>query len=94
MRRTLLAVALVASFSFSHAPEILGQDENRDQTPAVSERATDPVCNMVVMKDPKLSSKYEGKTYYFCMKADMVTFGKDPEKYLRGGRHNHPDPSR
>ncbi len=94
MRRTILAVALVASFSLSLAPEVLGQEQNRKEAPRTTEKAKDPVCNMIVQKDPKLSSKYEGETYYFCMKADMLAFNIDPDKYLHGTGHTHPDPRR
>ena len=32
-------------------------------------------------KDPNLSANYKGETYYFCSKADMEKFKKEPEKY-------------
>ncbi len=53
----------------------------------VSGRVTDPVCGMKV--DPKtaekkgLVAKYRGRKYYFCMKADLEKFKKNPEKYLK-----------
>ena len=48
------------------------------------------MCNMKVEKDPRLSAKHKGKTYYFCMKADVEAFKKDPDKYLTGKAHPHP----
>ena len=48
-----------------------------------TEKAKDPVCGMMVEKDPQLSSTYNGETYYFCSKADMETFKKNPEKYAK-----------
>ncbi len=57
-----------------------------------AEKSEDPVCHMMVHRNPELSSEYEGQVYYFCMKRDLEAFEKDPEKYLEGGRHDHPDP--
>ena len=37
----------------------------------------------MVDKDPKLSSAYKGETYYFCSKADLDEFKKNPEKYVK-----------
>jgi YHS domain-containing protein len=57
------------------------------------DRARDPVCKIMVKKDPELSVKIGETTYYFCMKKDMVAFQKNPEKYLKGDNHAHPDPN-
>jgi YHS domain-containing protein len=46
-------------------------------------KAKDPVCGLTVEKDPNLSTNYKGETYYFCSKADMEKFKKEPEKYVR-----------
>jgi YHS domain-containing protein len=48
-----------------------------------SEKARDPVCGLTVEKDPNLSTNYKGETYYFCSKADMEKFKKEPEKYVK-----------
>lgn len=48
-----------------------------------AEQAKDPVCGMMVDKDPALSVNHKGETYYFCLKADMDTFKKNPEKYVK-----------
>jgi Cu+-exporting ATPase len=47
------------------------------------EKAKDPVCGIMVDKDPNLSANYKGETYYFCSKADMDKFKKEPEKYVK-----------
>ena len=46
-------------------------------------KAKDPVCGLSVEKDPNLSTNYKGETYYFCSKADLAKFKKEPEKYVR-----------
>ena len=53
------------------------------QAKKAPEKAKDPVCGISVDKDPKLSASYKGETYYFCSKADMDKFKKEPEKYAR-----------
>ena len=47
------------------------------------EKAKDPVCGLMVEKDPKLSNSYKGETFYFCSKADLEEFKKNPEKYVK-----------
>lgn len=43
----------------------------------------DPVCGMMVNeKTAKFTSKYMGKTYYFCCQACKTKFDKNPEKYV------------
>ena len=77
-------------------PAILaGKQEAKEaeQGDLANERAIDPVCNIAVRQDPELSAEYRGKTYYFCMKADMEAFKKHPEKYLEDSDHTHPDPT-
>ena len=48
-----------------------------------AEKVKDPVCGMMVEKDPKLSHDYKGQTYYFCSKTDMEEFKKTPDKYVK-----------
>jgi YHS domain-containing protein len=50
------------------------------------EKVRDPVCGLMVEKDPELSAAYKGQTYYFCSKADREKFKKNPEKYIRPRR--------
>jgi len=44
-----------------------------------------PVCNMEVVPDAKLSSVYEGKTYYFCMPEHKALFDAKPKAFLEDG---------
>jgi len=47
------------------------------------EKVRDPVCGLMVEKDPNLSANYNGKTYYFCSIADREKFKKNPQKYVK-----------
>ena len=47
------------------------------------EKAKDPVCGMMVEKDPKLSTSYRGETYFFCSRTDLDEFRKSPDKYVK-----------
>jgi Cu+-exporting ATPase len=48
----------------------------------VVEMAKCPVCDMYVdEKIAKLTTTYNGKTYYLCSAGCLGTFEKDPEKY-------------
>ena len=47
------------------------------------EKVLDPVCGLMVEKDPELSAVYKGQTYYFCSRADRDKFKKTPEKYIK-----------
>ena len=75
MKRQVLAVMLIAALAvlsvsaFAQAKKV--------------EKAKDPVCGMMVDKDPDLSTGYKGETYYFCSRADMDQFKKNPEKYAK-----------
>jgi YHS domain-containing protein len=53
--------------------------------------AKDPVCGMMVDEEnAAATSRYEGKTYYFCAPRCKVAFDKDPEQYLNGeGKGEH-----
>ena len=43
----------------------------------------DPICKMTVNeKTAKWTSKYKGKTYYFCAPGCKTEFDKNPEKYV------------
>lgn len=99
MKLVVTILTLGAAFGSVWVPAILGQNEEPAQeeeaeqaeSEQVTERERDPVCNIVVQRNPELSAEYRGKTYYFCMKTDMEAFKKDPEKYLQGEDHSHPD---
>jgi putative intracellular protease/amidase/YHS domain-containing protein len=49
----------------------------------VDGRPVCPVCGMDA--DPRISSAYKGKTYYFCMQADKETFDASPERFVKAG---------
>ncbi|MCL7452419.1 MAG: YHS domain-containing protein [Anaerolineae bacterium] len=47
--------------------------------------AKDPVCGMMVDEEKAAAtSRYEGKTYYFCAPGCKAAFDRDPQKYLNG----------
>ena len=46
-------------------------------------QAKDPVCGMMVDKNPELSVAHRGETYYFCLKVDMEEFKANPDKYIK-----------
>lgn len=48
----------------------------------VNRLAVDPVCKMEVNeKEAKSTSKYKGKTYYFCAPGCKRAFDSNPEKF-------------
>jgi Cu+-exporting ATPase len=75
MRRTVLAVALIVI--------LVATMTALTQAKKPPEKAKDPVCGIMVDKDPNLSANHRGETYYFCSKADMEKFKKEPEKYVK-----------
>ena len=76
MRRTAIAVALILILVVSSGALFA-------QSKKSQEKAKDPVCGIMVDKDPNLSVNHKGETYYFCSKADMEKFKKEPEKYVK-----------
>jgi YHS domain-containing protein len=74
--RVLISFVIVLGLSML----VFGQTKNLRPRP---EKARDPVCGLIVEKDPKLSAEYDGKTYYFCSLADRDKFKKKPEKYVK-----------
>ena len=79
MKRRVLAIILISVLTMGIAT--LAQAP--PQAKKAPEKAKDPVCGLMVEKDPNLSTNYKGETYYFCSKADMEKFKKEPEKYAR-----------
>jgi len=76
MRRTVVVVALILVFAAT-SMTVLAQAKKPP------EKARDPVCGIIVEKDPNLSVNHRGETYYFFSKADMEKFKKEPEKYAK-----------
>ena len=75
MKKQVLAVMLIAALAVLSVSALA-------QAKKV-EKAKDPVCGMMVDKDPDLSTTHKGETYYFCSRADMDQFKKNPEKYAK-----------
>ena len=76
MKRTLVAVALIVVLAATSMTVL-------SQAKKAQEKAKDPVCGIMVDKDPSLSANYKGETFYFCSKADMEKFRQEPERYVR-----------
>ena len=91
MKKTLFSTALIVALGVSSHVLLAQQSEEVPDTEQSVVKSKDPVCNMMVRHDPELSAEHEGRTYYFCMKRDLEAFEKDPEKYLGGEDHPHPD---
>jgi Cu+-exporting ATPase len=54
----------------------------------------DPVCGIAVNeKQAAATSKYKGKTYYFCAQSCKEKFDQSPEKYLQDTPHEHAAPA-
>lgn len=90
------ALSLLAVLVFGSLAARATVEPRMPQTEPASpeaERSEDPVCHMMVKRDPDLSAEHDGQVYYFCMKKDLEAFIKDPQKYLDGDRHDHPDPN-
>lgn len=67
--------------------EKASQQELSQSQAADAEMAVDPVCGMKVKKsEAEYTFEKDGKTYYFCMKADYDTFAANPEKYIKADK--------
>jgi len=75
-QRVILVFIVIFAFSML----AFGQAKTLKPRP---EKARDPVCGLMVEKDPKLAAEYKGKTYYFCSNADRNKFIKNPQKYVK-----------
>ena len=74
-RMTAIACALLLTFAML----ALAQDKKNPKP----EQARDPVCGLMVDKNPELSASYKGQTYYFCLKTDRDKFRKNPQEYVK-----------
>jgi YHS domain-containing protein len=52
------------------------------QRPQGQRKSRDPICGIIVEKDPELSAEYGRTIYYFCSKTDRDQFRKNPRKYI------------
>ena len=78
MRRTIRAILLIVVIACV-SMTALAQAKKAEKT----EKAKDPVCGIMVEKNPELSYSYKGETYYFCSKADIDKFKQTPDKYAK-----------
>ena len=78
MRRAALALVLITAVLLASVSGI-AQAKRGEK----AEKAKDPVCGLMVDKNPELSANYKGETYYFCTKTDLEQFKKAPEKYVK-----------
>ena len=83
MRRFVVSVALILVLVVTSTAVFAQQAKKAPEKAEKAEKAKDPVCGIMVDKDPNLSANYKGETYYFCSKADMEKFKKEPEKYAK-----------
>ena len=75
MKRTIPVILLIVVMACV-SMTVLGQAKK-------AEKARDPVCGIMVEKNPELSYSYKGETYYFCSKADIDKFKQTPDKYVK-----------
>lgn len=75
MRKTITMLAFVLMLALSAGT--LAQKKTE------KEKVKDPVCGLTVDKDPKLSVKHDHETHYFCSKADLEEFKKNPSKHTK-----------
>lgn len=61
----------------------MGQDKPAAPSAAPAKESVDPVCGMEVGARATEKATYQGKTYYFCSRADREKFLADPEKYVK-----------
>ena len=77
MRKSIPAVILIVVLALSISA--VAQQRRGEK----AEKAKDPVCGIMVDKNPELSYTYKGETFYFCSKADAEKFKQMPEKYVK-----------
>ena len=76
MNRKIMAAALTVALLSVMLVTALAQSRKPDK-----EQAKDPVCGLMVDKNPELSATHKGETFYFCLRKDLEEFKKNPEKY-------------
>jgi YHS domain-containing protein len=77
MRRHFPAIVLILVLAVSVSA--VAQAKKAEK----AEKVKDPVCGIMVDKNPALSYTYKGETYYFCSKTDEEKFKQAPEKYAK-----------
>jgi YHS domain-containing protein len=76
MKRNILAAVLIVIIAATSLMVFA-------QAKRPPERAKDPVCGLEVDKNPELSAGHRGETFYFCSRADMDKFKKEPDRYAK-----------
>jgi YHS domain-containing protein len=90
-RRLIISFVVLFGFSMLASGQARKSNPPRETAPNPAttksnlrpEKARDPVCGIMVEKDPQLAAEYKGKTYYFCSKADRDKFKQSPQKYVK-----------
>ena len=77
MKRRVLIATCAVLLTISVA--VWAQNKNASKP----DKVRDPVCGLMVEKNPNLSADYRGQTYYFCTKADRDKFKENPQKYVK-----------
>lgn len=72
----LLVLAAFLVFSTTTFPQNRRTEKPRD-------KVKDPVCGLMVEKDPKLTLEHNGHVHYFCSKADMEELKNNPDRYTK-----------
>ncbi len=60
----------------------MGQGKPAAPSAPQAKDSVDPVCGMEVGTQATEKATYQGKTYYFCSRADREKFLSDPMKYI------------
>ncbi len=88
MRVFLMAVLFLSCLLLVTCSEKSAQQQSvssaRSQADSlVSNLVTDPVCGMELDKTQiKLTTEFNGETYYFCNESEKIAFEKNPERFL------------
>ena len=78
MRRHILVILVVLTIAAA-----LNSTAAQGRRGLRPEKAKDPVCGLMVDKDPNLATTYKSEVYFFCSRTDLELFKKNPERYLK-----------
>ena len=88
MRKSIVAIAILAFFAFSLVPVFASDSCCASKTKSASVKKTEILCPVMGGKITNVSKAagktvYKGKTYYFCCPSCKTAFNKNPEKYIK-----------
>ena len=88
MRKSIVAIAILAFFAFSLVPAFAADKCCDSKTKSTVKQSKDMMCPVMGGKVTAASKKagksvYKGKTYYFCCPSCKTAFDKDPAKYIK-----------